>query len=274
MLPRTAPPNATFRVLLCCLCCFSLPARNATAAVLYTIKDLGALSANIYGNNVATGLNDSGQVVGHATLDGVGDRAFLYSGGTIHDLGAYPVSGFTQSYPLGINNSGKIVGYVLNSSSQLQGFSSNGVTLSPLGNNIFAAIAINDTGQILAIAQPYSGYYQLVIGSGSLWPIVRLVSGMSPMLIGGPWPAECSNRAGAVAGGESNTTLGAESGAIWYGTASNSPVTDVGVPPGQATSPATTARWAPALSTTGQRRGQDEASRRHFCLKTFDHGSH
>ena len=233
MRPRTYRATAAaISVISLSLGMSLLSFQPATAAIVYIIKDLGAFSTSPTGYNAAKALNDSGQVVGHAFLDNIGDRGFLYSGGLMHDLGAYPVSGYTQTYPLAINNSGKIVGYAAKPlGSSIQGFSSTGGPLAPLSTFILAAMGINDAGQILAL---YYDYF-MVAGSGNIWPRVRLVSGAGNLLLGEnpDWPIASINRAGLMSGSQVNQATGAQSGAVFYGTASNSPILDVGVEPGQ-----------------------------------------
>ena len=53
----------------------------------YTITDLGTLGGVAYDYSVATGINDSGQVVGYSYNANGLDHAFLYSGGVMQDLG-------------------------------------------------------------------------------------------------------------------------------------------------------------------------------------------
>ena len=228
------------RVLVFLVLLVMAGARTATSAVLFTIQDLGAFSTSVSANTVGTALNDSGQVVGHSYLDGVGDRAFLFSAGVLHNLGTFPATGYTESYPLAINNAGSIVGYAYKPAGSLfEAFLSTGTSLTSLwlaGPYLAAAMGINDAGQILALSEPSAGYYTLVVGSGSSWPAVRMVTGMGNLVLNQEWPAEYINRAGVIVGSEVNPTLGSETGAIWYGTASNTAVLDVGLPPGEASS--------------------------------------
>lgn len=66
---------------------------------------LTAPSANYY--TVATGVNDSGQVVGYCSPDGITDHGSLYDTDqftVLNGPGAY------QTAALGINNAGQIVG--------------------------------------------------------------------------------------------------------------------------------------------------------------------
>jgi fibronectin-binding autotransporter adhesin len=69
------------------------------------MTDLGSLPGGL--GSYATGINDSGTVVGYARIAN-DDHAFSYSDGTMTDLGTL---GGTSSYAFGINDSGTVVGY-------------------------------------------------------------------------------------------------------------------------------------------------------------------
>jgi probable HAF family extracellular repeat protein len=77
----------------------------------YSVVDLGTLGG---ASSQATGINDSGQVVGWAYTSGGIQHAFLYSAGTMQDLG----SGSWYSGASGINNAGQVVGYAQDPSTQ------------------------------------------------------------------------------------------------------------------------------------------------------------
>jgi probable HAF family extracellular repeat protein len=85
---------------------FALSAGAVTAAS-YTLTDLGALPGGS-DSSQATGINDSGQVVG-VDFAATGARAVLWDSGTLTDLGDLPGGG-DMSRATGINDSGQVVG--------------------------------------------------------------------------------------------------------------------------------------------------------------------
>jgi probable HAF family extracellular repeat protein len=103
-----------------------------------------------------TAVNNAGQVIGFDNLAGAPLLPFLYSNGTFTDLGGLP--GATDSAVNGINNAGVVVGSSTLSSGASHAFLySNGAftdvnNLVPAGSGFTVdnAVAINDSGQILA----------------------------------------------------------------------------------------------------------------------------
>jgi probable HAF family extracellular repeat protein len=75
------------------------------------ITDLGTLS----GPSVASGINNSGQIVGYSYTAAGRQHAFIYSGGVMQDLNdLIPVdSGWELNYGSGITDDGKIIGWGL-----------------------------------------------------------------------------------------------------------------------------------------------------------------
>jgi probable HAF family extracellular repeat protein len=139
---------------------------------IYTILDVPNASHNGPGQSFddgtfATGINDSGQVVGFYTLDeGIdvtGVRAsvagFLHSGGTYTTI---QFGGELQTRPQDINNSGEIVGWVVddNDFRHIHGFSlevdgtghvinGTGHIIDVAGATSTKAMGVNDAGQIV-----------------------------------------------------------------------------------------------------------------------------
>ena len=139
----------------------AIVANNASHAYRYSkgvSYDLGTLPGGRIA--IATGINDSGAVVGYS--DGAGiqlDHAFLYQNGKMQDLGTF---GGAYSAANSINNAGVVVGEADTQSVATEPFVySNGVMRnlfdlipdgSQWGNGFGSADAINDKGQIAGVA--------------------------------------------------------------------------------------------------------------------------
>ncbi len=111
---------------------------------------MGTLSNS--SSSYATGINDSGKVVGYA--DGINSHAFLYSNGDMIGIGI--PAGESWSQANGINNENQIVGVAGNSSGTTHAFLyQNGSTVdlntltSGSGWTLQEATAINANGQIV-----------------------------------------------------------------------------------------------------------------------------
>ena len=129
-----------------------------------SMTGLGTLPG--YTDSVALAINDKGQIVGYAGSNNVADRAFLYSDGVMAPLPA--LYGGNYSAPLGIDNDGQVVGTAGGTNNEGQAFAPRAFlyraghmydlnSLAPgAGNVLDRAIAINDSGQILA-----TGYWLL-----------------------------------------------------------------------------------------------------------------
>jgi probable HAF family extracellular repeat protein len=128
-------------------------------AFLYSngaITDLGTLGGP--NSSFGYGINNSGQVVGSASLDGT-NHAFLYSNGEMIDLGTL---GGAYSIAWGINNTGQIVGQAETSSGGYDPFLYSGGTmtdLGTLGGNLSYAKGINDNGKIVGLSMTRSDSY-------------------------------------------------------------------------------------------------------------------
>jgi probable HAF family extracellular repeat protein len=152
----------------------SIPGRNIKKMV-----DLGTLGGN---DSYGMAINANNHVVGYSTLNGGIDRvhAFLSDGRKMRDLGSFDgsVSGNDQSYALGINMIDQVVGYSYIPARSGEGDSAsahpvkqvafiysqgemmdlNGLIGPEAAKHYWlrAATAINNNGQIVAIALDYS----------------------------------------------------------------------------------------------------------------------
>jgi probable HAF family extracellular repeat protein len=110
-------------------------------------------------NSQATGVNNSGTVVGFYQYNTFGDfSAFKDVGGTIT---SFQFGGSISTQALGVNNAGEIVGDYIDASGMLDGFlDNNGVftTINPPGSTGTTANGINDLGQIV-------GFYTVANGN-------------------------------------------------------------------------------------------------------------
>ncbi len=108
-------------------------------------------------NSQATGVNDSGEVVGFYQNDAAGDfSAFTDIGGTIT---SFQAPGATSTQALGVNDKGQIVGdYILGG--VMFGFldtAGSFLTLTPPGSTATTANGINDLGQIVGFYTAANG---------------------------------------------------------------------------------------------------------------------
>src|SRR5262249_22287876 len=84
------------------------------------MHNLGGLG---FAKDIASGINEQGQVVGTSVLFN-GSTAFLYSGGVLSDLNSFlsPGSGWHLDGATGINDAGQIIGIGHNPQGQLHAF--------------------------------------------------------------------------------------------------------------------------------------------------------
>jgi len=124
-----------------------VPGAPPPALPTYAVVDLGEL---LGGSSHATGINNSGQVVGYFSTNGaINFRAFLYSNGSIQDIGTL---GGTDSEATGINDNGQVVGFSDTINEAYHAFLySNGSmqNLGTLGGDTSQATALNNKGQVV-----------------------------------------------------------------------------------------------------------------------------
>ena|ERR1022692_3264478 len=132
--------------------------------------DLGTLAGN---SSYGTSINAQNDVAGYSTINSVDNRvhAFLYDGTTMLDLGSLggASAGSDHSFALGVNATDQVVGYsYLPSNNPIPGSKSKQVAfiwqqglmvdlnglIGTAANNyrLYSATAINDRGQIVAVA--------------------------------------------------------------------------------------------------------------------------
>lgn len=156
--------------------------------------ELGALGGL---NSHATGINNSGEVIGHASLASGYEHAFSAVGAILTDLGTLGGS----SYAYGINDSGTIVGYSWTPNSEhphafvyLNGMmiDLNSLIPSGAGWELLEAYGINNTGQIVGegLLNGQSHAFRL---DPALVPGVRTIGATFPSRVF-PSPARCYRR--------------------------------------------------------------------------------
>jgi hypothetical protein len=108
----------------------------------------GLLPANL--NSQATGVNNTGVVVGFYQYDAAGDfSAFEDAGDTVT---SFQTPGSVSTQALGINDLGEIVGDFIDADGMMHGFIDNNgtfTTLDPAGSGGTTANGINDAGDVV-----------------------------------------------------------------------------------------------------------------------------
>jgi probable HAF family extracellular repeat protein len=168
-------------------------------AFLYSagvVTNLGYLPGGGYSG--ATGINNSGQIVGSSTNASGNTEAFLYSGGVMTGLGILP--GYTDSTATAINDKGQVVGYATDSSRNTQAFLYSDGVMTGLGflpgSSSSSAYAINDKGQIVGNSGPNGGF---LYSNGQMYDLNSLLVN-SPESV---WAAGI-NDSGQIIGGFSS----------------------------------------------------------------------
>lgn len=134
----------------------------ASHAILWTAgvaADLGTLGGL---NAVATGLNDSGRIVGYSTTAGEAQtRAFIYQNGAMQAISTIP--GATESYAFDISNTGYVAGTAI-AGAPTRPFLWHAGTAQelplPPTRRAGSAVAVNNAGWAV-------GSYELDLNSGS-----------------------------------------------------------------------------------------------------------
>jgi probable HAF family extracellular repeat protein len=145
--------HAIVFTLLTLLSLFLGALSNQAQSVLYSVTVLGTLPGGTFSR--ATAINNSGEVVGFASIDDHGDtRAFCYSNGIMTDLGMLP--GSTSSYAEGINSAGQIAGYTVDTNGNFHAFLYSNGAMTDLGvltnSQNSMATGINSGGQVVGYA--------------------------------------------------------------------------------------------------------------------------
>jgi len=146
---------------------------NAGAVPIFTLTDLGTLPGT--GGSSASGINDSGQVVGYST-GATAQYVFLYSGGTMHALDTVPGR---DSRVNAINNSGQVVGS-FGTGNTFHAFLYSGTTLRDLGvlgGTNSAAYGINDNGQVVGFSNTGGQFSHAFLYSGGMMHDLGTVEG-------------------------------------------------------------------------------------------------
>jgi probable HAF family extracellular repeat protein len=209
---------------------------NGSVAAIWSrgaVTTLPMLPGGSSGIYVATGINDSGQVVGTANISS-GFHGFIYSSGITTDLGTPDANA--------INNSGQVTGISNFGHAYLY---SNGIItdLGTLGGTPSEGVNINNSGQVVGSSFTPSGHFHAFLYSnGIMNDLGTLPGGISS-------GANGINNSGQVVGG-SDTSSGAFHAFLY----STGVMTDLGTLPGARTS------LAKAVNDSGQIVGESGAS--------------
>lgn len=135
------------------------------SAQTYRLTHLGALLGGT--NSFATGVNDSGHVVGYWNTLTNGIHAFLYTNNAVTDLGQ--VSG-TNAFALSINALGDIAGFMEMTNGVTAFLYSNGsfTNLGPLGGINSFAYSLNTNIQIAGYIETTNGLMAIVYSNGGV----------------------------------------------------------------------------------------------------------
>ena len=131
----------------------------------YTVTDLGTLP-DYSDSSSATGINDSGQIVGNAANSSGATHAFIYSGGTMKDLGTL---GGNNSIANGISDNGQVAGWANTGDGSQYAFLYSGGTMKGLGTlgNFSNASSVNNNGQVVGSFNIEGGYHAFLYTGGT-----------------------------------------------------------------------------------------------------------
>jgi len=155
-----------------------------------TVSFPGAIS---YATN-ATGINDSGQVVGQYELPSGSAYGYLLSGGSYTTVNPFGGVGSTAN---GINNAGDIVGFYCQGNCTQVGFLQSGgnvTTITYPGASSTVAVGINNSDEVVGYYLSAAGLYQ-----GFLWQAGTFVLLSDPLGVKGTI-ATGINDAGQIVG--------------------------------------------------------------------------
>ena len=163
-------------------------AGNVWGQVRFTVTDLGTLPG-YSSQSYATGINNSGQVVGYSQASSGAIHAFLYSNGSMTDL--LGTLGGNYSLAAGINDNGQVVGYITGDKPFVKNINGG----MSYGWGAGGATAINNSGQIVGGGYP-SGEAHAYLYSPSIGSLTDLGA------LGGPSEsvANAINNSGQVVG--------------------------------------------------------------------------
>ena len=140
-------------------------------AFLYSDGSMKEIRAPASVNNVASGINNNGQVVGGSLIDAGAPawRAFIYSDNA--PLRILPTLGSDDCSARGVNDYGQVIGDLFNSAGKQRAFIySDGVMqdLGTLGGNRTHAYGINNNGYVVGQSEDGRGSFEPFLYSNGL----------------------------------------------------------------------------------------------------------